>query len=141
MFPAQPRRTGRPQRVGPGHVGRFRQRDAVALSRLALVDAAEPVLRLVVAPHDRLQIQDFRGSNFRRIDQRQRSVRGLKDLVVADDGGPLQGEPHVAPLALVETRVHSVLEIRGGRYLRFLFLFGKHAAQHGSALRHAGSVT
>lgn len=40
--------------------------------------------------HDGFQIEDFRGGNFRWIDQRQGPVGRFQDLIVSDNGRPLQ---------------------------------------------------
>lgn len=76
--------------------------------------------------HDGLEVENFGESDFGRIDERKRTIRGLEDLVVAHNGGPLEGQTDVSAFAMIEARVDAMLEIAGHRDLWFLFLFRKH---------------
>jgi hypothetical protein len=122
VVPPESRGARRPQRVGPGDVGRLGERDPVG----GLVLDAQPAVRSVVSSHYRFQVEYFRRGDLRGVHERQGAIRRLQYLVVADYRRPLQRQPHVAPLALVEARVHAMLEIRRGRNLRFLLLLREH---------------
>lgn len=75
---------------------------------------------------DRFEVEDFGERDLGRIDEGQRSIGGLEDLIVAHDGGPLERQTDVAAFVLVEARVDTMLEIAGHRDLWFLFLFREH---------------
>lgn len=65
----------------------------------------------VVWSNDRLQVVDFDGRDVGGVDQRQWPVGGLEYLIVAHDGGPLQGQANVLLLVFVKASVHAMLEI------------------------------
>lgn len=80
----------------------------------------------MVRPDDGFEVQDFGWGDLGGIDQGQRSVGGLEDLIVAHDGGPLEGQTHIATFPFIEPGVDTVLEVARERNLRLFLLFGEH---------------
>lgn len=76
--------------------------------------------------HNCLQIEYFGGRNLRGIHQRQRSIAGLENLIVAHNRRPLQGQADIFILPLVKSRVHAMLKIARHRDQRFLLLLCEH---------------
>lgn len=46
---------------------------------------------MTVRSDDGFEVQDFGWGDLGGVDQRERPIGGLEDLVVAHDGGPLEG--------------------------------------------------
>lgn len=81
---------------------------------------------MAVRSNDSFEVQDFGWGDFGGVDQGQRSIGGLKNLVVAHNGGPLKGQAYISTFPLIESGVDTVLEIARERNLRLFLLFGKH---------------
>lgn len=76
--------------------------------------------------YDCFQVIYLDRGDIRRVDERQGSVGGLEDLVVAHNRGPLQRQADVFAFPFIESRMHSMLEISGCRYLGLLLFLREH---------------
>lgn len=72
-------------------------------------------LIVVMGPDNGFKVKDLGGCNLRGIDQRQRTIGGLKDLIVANNRCPLERKTDITLLPFIETRMNTMFKIAGHR--------------------------